>query len=72
MPRRREVPKRDILPIRSLAMSKFQIHERHHDGKKVVTGTHRVWRAGTSSAKGGKDPLEYSPPRSANAKPMVE
>jgi hypothetical protein len=58
MPRRREVPKREILPDLNLVMSICQIHERDHaSGKKAVA--ERIYSALDSSRKEPGKPLEY-------------
>ena len=74
MPRRREVPKRDILPdpkFGSIAVSKF-MNAIMQDGKKSVA-EHIVYGAFDIVAqKTGKEPLEVFNAAMDNIKPIVE
>jgi len=74
MPRRREVPKREILPDPKFAsqdVSKF-INVIMHSGKKSVA-EHIVYGAFEHiTTKAGKDPLEIFSAAVANVKPVVE
>jgi small subunit ribosomal protein S7 len=63
MPRRREVPKRDILPDPKFGnRSSLQVHERHHGcrGKKAVAERIIYGALEQIEKKSGKDPLESS------------
>ena len=74
MPRRREVPKRDILPdpkFGNVEVSKF-INAIMQSGKKSVAERIVYGAFDIIAAKGGKDPLEVFGSALANAKPMVE
>jgi small subunit ribosomal protein S7 len=74
MPRRREVPKRDILPdpkFGSVDVSKF-VNVLMSSGKKS-TAERIVYGAFESiKSKSGKDPLEVFSQAVQNTKPMVE
>jgi small subunit ribosomal protein S7 len=74
MPRRREIPKREILPdpkYSSGDVAKF-VNVLMSEGKKSVA-ERIVYGAFESIAKkGGKDPLEVFTQALSNAKPMVE
>ena len=74
MPRRREVPKRDILPdpkFGNVEVSKF-INAIMQSGKKSVAERIVYGAFDIISAKGGKDPLEVFLSAVGNVKPMVE
>ena len=74
MPRRREVPKREILPdpkFGSEDVSKF-INVIMHSGKKSVAEKIVYGAFEQISTKGGKDPLEVFLAAVANVKPVVE
>ena len=74
MPRRREVPKRDILPdpkFGSVDVSKF-VNAIMQSGKKSVAERIVYGAFENISAKGGKDPLEVFSAAVANVRPMVE
>ena len=74
MPRRREVPKREILPdpkFGSEDVSKF-INVIMHSGKKSVAEQIVYGAFEQISSKGGKDPLEVFLAAVANVKPVVE
>lgn len=74
MPRRREVPKREILPdpkFGSEDVSKF-INVIMHSGKKSVAEQIVYGAFEQISTKGGKDPLEVFLAAVANVKPVVE
>ena len=74
MPRRREVPKREILPdpkFGSEDVSKF-INVIMHSGKKSVAERIVYGAFEQISTKGGKDPLEVFLAAVANVKPVVE
>ena len=74
MPRRREVPKRDILPdpkFGNVEVSKF-INAIMQSGKKSVAERIVYGAFDIISAKGGKDPLEVFSAAVANVRPMVE
>jgi small subunit ribosomal protein S7 len=74
MPRRREVPKRDILPdpkFGSVEVSKF-INAVMQSGKKSVAERIVYGAFGIISTKSGKDPLEVFSSAMSNVKPMVE
>ncbi|MBL8311549.1 MAG: 30S ribosomal protein S7 [Burkholderiales bacterium] len=74
MPRRREVPKRDILPdpkFGNVEISKF-MNVIMTQGKKAVAERIVYGALDIISQKGGKDPLEVFSTALGNAKPMVE
>ena len=74
MPRRREVPKRDILPdpkFGSVDVSKF-VNAVMQSGKKSVAERIVYGAFDQISTKSGKDPLEVFGSAMANVKPMVE
>jgi len=74
MPRRREVPKRDILPdpkFGNVEVSKF-MNVVMTRGKKAVAERIVYGALDIISKKGGKDPLEVFSTALNNAKPMVE
>ena len=74
MPRRREVPKRDILPdpkFGSVEVSKF-VNAIMQSGKKAVAERIVYGAFEIISSKGGKDPLEVFGSAMGNVKPMVE
>lgn len=74
MPRRREVPKRDILPdpkFGSVEVSKF-INAVMQSGKKSVAERIVYGAFGIINQKSGKDPLEVFSAAMGNVKPMVE
>ncbi|MCC7069498.1 MAG: 30S ribosomal protein S7 [Burkholderiales bacterium] len=74
MPRRREVPKRDILPdpkFGNVEISKF-MNVIMTAGKKAVAERIVYGALDIISKKGGKDPLDVFSTALANAKPMVE
>jgi small subunit ribosomal protein S7 len=74
MPRRREVPKRDILPdpkFSSTELTKF-VNVIMLDGKKAVAERIVYGALDQISKKGGKDPLEVFTLAINNVKPMVE
>ena len=74
MPRRREVPKREILPdpkFGSQDVSKF-INVIMDSGKKSVAEGIVYGAFSNISAKSGKDPLEVFMTAVANVKPVVE
>ena len=74
MPRRREVPKRDILPdpkFANIDVAKF-INVLMDSGKKSVAERIIYGAFESISKKGGKDPLEVFTQALQNAKPMVE
>ena len=74
MPRRREVPKRDILPdpkFGSVEVSKF-MNAVMQDGKKSVAERIIYGAFAIISSKSGKDPLEVFTAAMSNVKPMVE
>ncbi|MFV0370139.1 MAG: 30S ribosomal protein S7 [Azonexus sp.] len=74
MPRRREVPKRDILPdpkFGSVEVSKF-INAVMQSGKKSVAERIVYGAFGIINQKSGKDPLEVFAAAMGNVKPMVE
>jgi small subunit ribosomal protein S7 len=73
MPRRREVPKRVILPdpkFGNVEVSKF-INVVMHEGKKAVA-ERIVYGALEALSKKGKDPMEVFNTALNNAKPIVE
>lgn len=74
MPRRREVPKRDILPdpkFGSVEVSKF-VNAIMQDGKKSVAERIVYGAFNTIKEKTGKDPLEVFANAMNNVKPVVE
>ncbi|TAF99183.1 MAG: 30S ribosomal protein S7 [Betaproteobacteria bacterium] len=74
MPRRREVPKRDILPdpkFGNVEISKF-MNVIMTAGKKAVAERIVYGALDIISKKGGKDALEIFSTALGNAKPMVE
>jgi len=74
MPRRREVPKRDILPdpkFGNVDVSKF-INAIMQSGKKSVAERIVYGAFETITSKGGKDPLEVFNSAIGNVRPMVE
>lgn len=74
MPRRREVPKRDILPdpkFGNVDLSKF-VNTLMVDGKKSVAETIIYDALEQIQKKSGKDPLEVFSIAIGNVKPMVE
>jgi len=74
MPRRREVPKRDILPdpkFGSIEVSKF-VNTLMKSGKKSVAERILYGAFDIITAKNGKDPLEVFSSAMSNVKPLVE
>ena len=74
MPRRREIPKRDILAdpkYGSVDVAKF-MNVLMTEGKKSVAERIVYGAFDAISKKGGKDPLEVFTQALQNAKPMVE
>ncbi|WP_303784266.1 30S ribosomal protein S7 [Azovibrio restrictus] len=74
MPRRREVPKRDVLPdpkFGSQDVSKF-INAIMQSGKKSVAERIVYGAFDQISSKSGKDPLEVFTAAIGNVKPLVE
>lgn len=74
MPRRREVPKRDILPdpkFGSVEVSKF-INALMQSGKKSVSERIVYGAFEIIIKKGGKDPIEVFAQAMGNVKPLVE
>ena len=74
MPRRREVPKRDILPdpkFGNVEVSKF-VNTIMKSGKKSVAERIVYGAFDLIVAKGGKDPIEVFGLAMNNVKPMVE
>jgi len=74
MPRRREIPKREILPDPKFAnvdLAKF-INVLMDSGKKSVAERIVYGALDSIAKKGGKDPLEVFTQALQNAKPMVE
>jgi small subunit ribosomal protein S7 len=74
MPRRREVPKREVLPdpkFGSQDVSKF-ISVIMQDGKKAVAERIVYGAFDAISSKSGKDPLEVFSSALSNVKPVVE
>ncbi|HKU46192.1 MAG TPA: 30S ribosomal protein S7 [Burkholderiales bacterium] len=74
MPRRREVPKREILPdpkFTNTDVAKF-INVLMDSGKKSVAERIIYGAFESISKKGGKDPLEVFNQALQNARPMVE
>ena len=74
MPRRREVPKREILPDPKFGSGRsVQVHERHHGvGQKAVAERIIYGALDRVEKKAGKDPLEVFMVALNNVKPMVE
>jgi small subunit ribosomal protein S7 len=60
MPRRREVPKRDILPDPKFGIVDLvQVHERHHGSRQEGVAERIIYGAlDQVEKKSGKDPLE--------------
>ena len=74
MPRRREVPKRDVLPdpkFGSVELSKF-MNVVMIDGKKAVAERIVYGALAQVEKKTGKNPIEVFSTAIANAKPVVE
>ena len=74
MPRRREVPKRDILPdpkFGNIEVSKF-VNTIMMSGKKSVAERIVYGAFEIISSKGGKDPIEVFNLAMNNVKPLVE
>jgi small subunit ribosomal protein S7 len=74
MPRRREVPKREILPdpkFKSVDLSKF-VNVLMSSGKKSVAEKIMYTALDIIKSKSGKDPFEVFNSAIANTKPMVE
>jgi ribosomal protein S7 len=74
MPRRREVPKRDILPdpkFGNVEVSKF-VNAIMQSGKKSVAERIVYGAFDIITTKSGKDPLEVFSAAMGNVKPMVE
>ena len=74
MPRRREVPKREILPdplYGSVDLAKF-VNVLMLDGKKAVAERMLYGAFDQIKGRGGKDPLEVFGQALANCRPMVE
>lgn len=74
MPRRREVPKREILPdplYGSVEVSKF-VNVMMLDGKKAVAERMLYGAFDQIRQRSGKDPLEVFVTALQNARPMVE
>src|SRR5213080_5203118 len=74
MPRRREIPKREILPdpkYSSSDVAKF-VNVLMSQGKKSVAERIIYGAFESISKKGGKDPLEVFNQALANSRPMVE
>jgi small subunit ribosomal protein S7 len=74
MPRRREVPKREILPdplYGSVEVSKF-VNVLMLDGKKAVAERMLYGAFEQIRGKSGKDPIEVFGQALQNARPMVE
>ena len=74
MPRRREIPKREILPdpkYSSSDVAKF-VNVLMSQGKKSVAERIVYGAFDSIAKKGGKDPLEVFTQALSNAKPMVE
>ena len=74
MPRRREVPKRDILPdpkFGNVEVTKF-INVLMLSGKKAVAEQIVYGAFDTIRTRSGKDPLEVFTNALSNARPMVE
>ena len=74
MPRRREVPKRDILPdpkFGNVEVSKF-VNVLMQEGKKAVAERISYGALEQIQKKSGKDPIEVFVTALNNARPMVE
>jgi small subunit ribosomal protein S7 len=74
MPRRREIPKREILPdpkYKSVELAKF-MNVLMEAGKKSVAERIVYGAFETINKKGGKDPLEVFTQALQNSRPMVE
>jgi small subunit ribosomal protein S7 len=74
MPRRREVPKREVLPdpiYGSTDLTKF-VNVLMLDGKKAVAERMLYGALETIKSRSGKDPLEVFGMALQNARPMVE
>jgi small subunit ribosomal protein S7 len=74
MPRRREVPKREILPdpkFGSVELAKF-MNVLMLDGKKAVAERIVYGAFDSIKTKSGKEPLEVFAAAMSNCKPMVE
>src|SRR5712691_12512113 len=74
MPRRREIPKREILPdpkYSSSDVAKF-VNVLMSQGKKSVAESIVYGAFESISKKGGKDPLEVFNQALSNSRPMVE
>ncbi|HEU0199807.1 MAG TPA: 30S ribosomal protein S7 [Burkholderiaceae bacterium] len=74
MPRRREVPKREILPdpkFSSTDLTKF-VNVIMLDGKKAVAERIVYGALAQIEGKGGKNPIEVFSQALANVRPMVE
>ncbi len=74
MPRRREVPKREILPdpiYHSVDVSKF-VNVMMLDGKKAVAERMLYGAFDQIKTRSGKDPIEVFIQALANCKPVVE
>ncbi len=74
MPRRREVPKREVLPdplYNSVELTKF-INVLMLDGKKAVAERMLYGALDTIKTRSGKDPIEVFTMALSNARPMVE
>ncbi len=74
MPRRREIPKREILPdpkFASTEVAKF-INVLMDSGKKSVAERIIYGAFESIAKKGGKDPLEVFTQALSNSRPMVE
>jgi len=74
MPRRREVPKREILPdpkFGNVEVSKF-VNVLMTRGKKSVAERTTPAAPNSIKTKSGKDPMEVFIPALQNARPMVE
>src|SRR5438046_8991778 len=74
MPRRREVPKREILPdpkFKNVELAKF-VNVLMTRGKKSVAERIIYGALDTTKSKSGKDPIEVFTQAVQNAKPVVE
>jgi small subunit ribosomal protein S7 len=74
MPRRREVPRREILPdplYSSVEVSKF-VNVLMLDGKKAVAERMLYGALEQIKSKSGKDPIDVFQQALSNARPMVE
>jgi small subunit ribosomal protein S7 len=75
MPRRREVPKREILPDPKFgSVDVVQVHERHHGiaARSPLPSASSMAPSSRSRRRAGKDPLEVFMTALNNVKPMVE